>query len=214
MKYVLPDLPYPYDALEPYIDKRTMILHHTKHHQSYVDKLNSLLEGSPLLGKPIEELIATPQNIPADIRSEVEHNGGGHANHSFSWRSLSPASEKSPSSGALLNAIDAAFGSFTNLQEVFSTLSASHFASGWAWLCVDKSSKITVKATADHQSPLTEGLVPLLVLDLWEHAYYLKYQNRRAEYISAFWNVVDWAQVNKRWGKSQGTMLSAKNNRI
>jgi Fe-Mn family superoxide dismutase len=201
LKYTLPKLPYSYDALEPHIDKRTMILHHTAHHQSYVDKLNSLLADSIFADKPAEKLLVSLESIPSNIRTEVRHNAGGHANHSFFWPSLSPNSEKCPS-GNLLDAIERAFGSFVNLKERFSALFSPHFASGWAWVCLDKESRIILHTTADHDSPLTAGLVPLLVLDLWEHAYYLKFQNRRTEYIDAFWNMVNWTEVGKRFERS------------
>ncbi len=197
MRYVLPKLPYDYDALEPYIDKRTMILHHTAHHQGYVDKLNSILSASPLSEKPIEELLACLDSVPSNIRLEVRHNGGGHANHSFFWRSLTPPSHNNPST-TLSAAIDASFGGVATLKEKFSALSSSHFASGWAWVCLDKEGKMILTQTADHDSPWAIDLFPLLVLDLWEHAYYLKHQNRRAEYINSFWNVVNWAEMEKR----------------
>ncbi len=196
MAYQLPALPYAYDALEPHIDAQTMEIHHTKHHQAYITKVNAAVEGTELAAKSIEDLIRDLDRVPDTIRTAVRNNGGGHANHSLFWTVLSPQGGGSPS-GDLAAAINASFGSLENLQATFNDAAATRFGSGWAWLSVD-SGKLVVESTANQDSPLSAGRTPILGLDVWEHAYYLKYQNRRPEYISAFWHVVNWDEVAKR----------------
>ena len=197
MAYEVPPLPYAYDALEPHIDKATMEFHHDKHHQAYVDKANAALEGGPLDGKPIEEVIANLGDVPEDKRGAVRNNGGGHLNHSLFWESMSPNGGGAPD-GDLGNAIDAAFGSFDAFKEQFEAAGVARFGSGWAWLVVDGGT-LKITSTANQDSPLTDGQTPLLGNDVWEHAYYLKYQNRRPEYLKAWWNVVDWNKVAERY---------------
>jgi Fe-Mn family superoxide dismutase len=198
MPYELPPLPYAHNALEPSIDEQTMQIHHGKHHQTYVNNLNAALEKYPQLqGKPIEQLIADLDAIPEDIRTAVRNNGGGHANHSFFWTILAP-NAGGPPSGAIAEAIDAKFGSFDAFKEAFAKAATGRFGSGWAWL-VKSGDGVEVTSTANQDSPLMEGKTPLLGLDVWEHAYYLKYQNRRPEYITAWWNVVNWEEVARRY---------------
>ena len=195
MPYELPPLPYAHNALEPSIDEQTMQIHHGKHHQTYVNNLNAALEKHPQLqGKPIELLIADLNAIPEDIRTAVRNNGGGHANHAFFWTVMAP-NAGGPPTGAIAEAIDAKFGSFDAFKEAFAKAATGRFGSGWAWL-VKSGNGVDVTSTANQDSPLMEGKTPLLGLDVWEHAYYLKYQNRRADYIAAWWNVVNWAEVN------------------
>ncbi len=203
MAYTLPELPYAYAALEPHVDARTMEIHHTKHHQTYITNVNKALEGSDLAAKPVESLIADLAVVPEAIRGAVRNNGGGHANHSLFWTVMGPGKGGSPG-GDLAAAIDATFGSFEAFKEKFATAAATRFGSGWAWLVVD-GGKLAVGSTANQDSPLmgTEvagiGGIPILGLDVWEHAYYLNYQNRRPDYVSAFWNVVDWDAVAARF---------------
>lgn len=195
MKHTLPTLSYAYDALEPYIDARTMEIHHTKHHQAYIDKLNAALAGRPeLADKPLEALLADLDALPADIRTAVRNHGGGHANHTLFWTVIGPGQGGRPE-GDLAAAIERAFGSFDAFKTQFADAAAGRFGSGWAWLVKDKAGKLSIESTANQDSPLMEGKKPLLGLDVWEHAYYLKYQNRRPEYIGAFWNIVNWQQV-------------------
>ncbi|MCK9251596.1 MAG: superoxide dismutase [Eubacteriales bacterium] len=195
MKHTLPTLNYAYDALEPYIDARTMEIHHTKHHQAYIDKLNAALAGRPeLADKPLEALLADLDALPADIRTAVRNHGGGHANHTLFWTVIGPGQGGRPQ-GDLAAAIDRAFGSFDAFKAQFADAAAGRFGSGWAWLVKDKDGKLSIDSTANQDSPLMAGKTPLLGLDVWEHAYYLKYQNRRPEYIGAFWNIVNWQQV-------------------
>ncbi len=198
MAFELPQLPYAYDALEPHIDKETMNIHHTKHHNAYVTNLNNALEGhDDLLSKSIEELIANLDAVPEAARAAVRNNGGGHANHSLFWELLSADGGGSPT-GALAEAIDAKFGSFDAFKEEFTKAATTRFGSGWAWLSVSNG-EIEVSSTPNQDSPIMEGKTPLLGLDVWEHAYYLNYQNRRPDYIGAFWNVVNWNEVSKRY---------------
>ncbi len=197
MAYSLPELPFAYDALEPHIDAKTMEIHHSKHHNGYVTKVNAALEGTPLADKPIEEVIADMGSVPADKKTAVQNNGGGHANHSLFWSILSGSGGGAPS-GALGEAIDSTFGSFDKFKEEFSKAAATRFGSGWAWLSVD-GGKLVVESTANQDNPLMEGRTPIAGLDVWEHAYYLNYQNRRPDYIAAFFNVVDWDAVAKRY---------------
>jgi Fe-Mn family superoxide dismutase len=193
-----PPLPYPYDALEPHIDTRTMQIHHDKHHQGYVNKLNAALEGHPdLQAKSVEELLSDLDALPESIRTAVRNNGGGHANHTLFWPSMSPDGGGEPE-GALAEAINATFGSFSAFKEQFSQAAATRFGSGWAWLCVDGGGSLQVLSTPNQDSPLSQGLTPILGLDVWEHAYYLNYQNRRPDYIAAFWNIVNWDEVALR----------------
>ena len=200
MVYKLPELPYAYDALEPHIDKETMNIHHTKHHNAYVTNLNKALEGNEeLLSKSIEDLIADLDAVPEAKRTAVRNNGGGHANHSLFWELLSADGGGTPT-GALAEAIDKKFGSFDKFKEQFAAAGATRFGSGWAWLILNDG-ELEIMSTANQDSPLMEGKTPILGLDVWEHAYYLNYQNRRPDYMAAFWNVVNWDEVAKRFGK-------------
>lgn len=202
MTYTLPDLPYAYDALEPHIDVETMHLHHDKHHNTYVTNLNAAIEKHPELGtKSVEELIADMDSIPEDIRTAVRNNGGGHANHSFFWEIMAPNAGGAPT-GDIKEAIDASFGSFDKLKEEFKTAATGRFGSGWAWLVLNNG-KLEITSTANQDSPLMDGKTPVLGLDVWEHAYYLNYKNVRPEYIDAFWNVVNWDEVNKRFAAAK-----------
>jgi len=198
MPYKLPDLPYAYDALEPHIDARTMEIHHKKHHQGYTNKVNAALEGHEFAELPIEKVLSRINEVPEDIRQNVVNNGGGFANHKLFWTILSPNGGGKPG-GALASAIDEEFGSFDNFKEKFSTTSAGQFGSGWGWLVVDNSNGLKVISTANQDSPLMNGLNPIMGLDVWEHAYYLHYQNRRPDYIQSFWNIVNWEQVEKNY---------------
>ncbi|MFW5839631.1 MAG: superoxide dismutase [Planctomycetota bacterium] len=202
MHYELPKLSYPYDALEPHIDARTMEIHHTKHHAGYVNKLNSALEGQGTLhALSLDEILFDIRIVPEDIRQAVRNNGGGHHNHSLFWEILSPDGGGSPS-GELAEAIRKSFGSAESFREKFSQAAASRFGSGWAWLGVNGSGHLEVLSTANQDSALMYGIVPILGLDVWEHAYYLNYQNRRADYINAFWSLVDWSAVNQKYLKA------------
>jgi superoxide dismutase, Fe-Mn family len=202
MSYTLPDLPYAKDALEPHIDAKTMEIHHGKHHKGYVDKVNAALEGHELADKPIEYVLKNIDDVPADKKQAVINNGGGHANHSLFWTILSPKGGGSPG-GTIGTDIDTSFGSFDKFRDEFSNAAATRFGSGWAWLCVDASGSLNVMSTANQDSPYMHGLIPVLGLDVWEHAYYLKYQNRRPDYIEAFWNLVDWDKVNELYEKAK-----------
>lgn len=198
MTYTLPDLPYAYDALEPHIDVETMHLHHDKHHNTYVTNLNAAIEKHPELGeKSIDDLVADLANVPEDIRTAVRNNGGGHANHTFFWEIMGPNAGGEPT-GAVKDAIDAKFGSFDKFKEEFAAAATGRFGSGWAWLVVNNG-ELEIMSTANQDSPLTEGKTPVLGIDVWEHAYYKKYSNVRPDYIKAFWNVVNWDEVNKRY---------------
>ncbi|HBL8309263.1 TPA: superoxide dismutase [Enterococcus faecium] len=198
MTYTLPDLPYAYDALEPYIDEETMHLHHDKHHNTYVTNLNSAIEKYPELGeKTIEELLSDMDAIPTDIKTAVRNNGGGHANHSFFWEIMAPNAGGEPT-GEIKEAINEAFGDFSSFKEEFKKAAAGRFGSGWAWLVMENG-KLAITSTANQDSPLMEGKTPILGFDVWEHAYYLKYKNVRPDYIAAFWNVINWDEVNKRF---------------
>jgi Fe-Mn family superoxide dismutase len=200
MPFSLPPLPYPYDALEPHIDKLTMEIHHTKHHAAYVNNLNKALESAPELAhKSLEELLANNCAIvPEKIRTAVRNHGGGHINHSFFWEIMGPKAGGQPR-GKLAEAIAQTFGSFEKFKEKFTEAALGRFGSGWAWLVLTPQKKLEVYSTANQDSPLMEGKIPILGLDVWEHAYYLKYQNRRADYVQAWWNVVNWAAVEKRF---------------
>jgi Fe-Mn family superoxide dismutase len=201
MAYSLPELPYAYDALEPHIDARTMEIHHTKHHQAYINKVNAAIEGSDLASKSIEDLVSGIASVPADKQGPVRNNGGGHANHSLFWTVMSASGGGAPS-GDLAAAIDAELGGFDAFKEAFSNAAATRFGSGWAWLSVD-GGKLVVESTPNQDSPLMEGRTPILGLDVWEHAYYLNYQNRRPDYVAAFFNVVNWDEVASRFAAAK-----------
>jgi len=215
MKFELPKLPYAYDALEPYIDSRTMELHHAKHHRAYVDKLNAAIEKHPAYdgapaadefkaGKPelrvLEEWLADPNSVPEDVRAAVRNNGGGHFNHSFFWKSMAPTGQggRGEPEGRLSEAIEKSLGGFAKFKEDFSKAAAGVFGSGWAWLAVENGN-LAIVTTSNQDSPIAKGQKPLLCLDVWEHAYYLKYQNRRPEYIDAWWNVVNWREAERNF---------------
>jgi Fe-Mn family superoxide dismutase len=196
MAYTLPDLPYGYDALEPYIDVETMHLHHDKHHNTYVTNLNAAIEKYPELAEQsVEELVSNLNELPEDIRTAVRNNGGGHANHSFFWKIMAPNAGGEPT-GAIKEAIEDAFGSFEKMKEEFKTAATGRFGSGWAWL-VMANGKLEITSTPNQDSPLKDGKKPIIGLDVWEHAYYLKYKNVRPDYIAAFWDVVNWDQANE-----------------
>lgn len=201
MAFELPKLPYTYDALEPYIDEATMTIHHTKHHQAYVDNLNKALEKYPqYYDKKIEEILADSESLPTDIKQAVINHGGGHYNHSFFWRIM--AREKSEPKGELLKALETTFGTLDKFKEDFSSKAMGVFGSGWAFLIKTPEGKLALKRHSFQNSPIMRGNVPLLAIDVWEHAYYLKYQNRRAEYVEAWWNVVNWREVEKNFTSS------------
>ena len=197
MPFSLPALPYAHDALEPHIDGKTMEIHHGKHHQAYINNANAALEGTEWAGKPVGDVLANLDAIPEDIRGTVRNNAGGHANHSLFWTILAPAGKGGGGTpgGALAEAIIGLCGSFDAFKEQFAKAAATRFGSGWAWLTVDRSGKLKVESTPNQDSPISEGRTPILGLDVWEHAYYLNYQNRRPDYIAAFWNVVNWGKV-------------------
>ncbi len=197
MPYEVPPLPYDYGALEPHIDEQTMRLHHDKHHQTYVDKANAALEGTEWADRPIEEVLQSLDQIPQDKRTAVRNNGGGHYNHTLFWEIMSPDGGGEPS-GELARAIETTFGTFDSFRDEFSAAATNHFGSGWAWLVVHDG-HLDIISTPNQDSPLMEGRTPILGLDVWEHAYYLKYQNKRPDYIAAFWNVVNWDEVNRRY---------------
>jgi Fe-Mn family superoxide dismutase len=197
MAHSLPPLPYPSDALEPHIDKQTMEIHHGKHHNAYVTNLNAALEKHPQLqSKSIEDLLRGINSVPEDIRTAVRNNGGGHANHSMFWQIMGPKAGGAPT-GAIADAIKSAFGGFDTFKEEFKKAGVGRFGSGWAWL-IDNGGRLTIESSANQDSPLMENKKIVMGLDVWEHAYYLKYQNRRPDYIDAWWNVVNWTEVNKR----------------
>jgi superoxide dismutase, Fe-Mn family len=196
--YTLPSLPYNFDALEPHIDAKTMEIHHGKHHQAYIDKLNAAVESHPDLSeKPVEELLREIESVPADVKTAVQNHGGGHANHSLFWTLLSPS--KTELEGDLEDAIKSAFGEVAQFKQDFEAGAMARFGSGWQWLVVTKAGDLKQYSTTNQDSPLMQGDTPILGLDVWEHAYYLKYQNRRADYAAAFWNVVNWDEVARRF---------------
>lgn len=201
MPHQLPPLPYAFDALEPHIDAQTMEIHHSKHHQTYVNNLNAALEGQPWAELPVEELLRRLSEVPAELRPAVINNGGGHANHSLFWDVMSPTGGGRPE-GELAEAIEAELGGFERFKEAFTKAALSRFGSGWAWLSVTRAKRLLVESSANQDSPLMQGNTPILGLDVWEHAYYLRYQNRRPEYIGAFYNVIDWAEVGRRYRQS------------
>lgn len=202
MTYKLPDLPYAYDALEPYIDEETMKLHHDKHHNTYVENVNKALEGhEDLQNLAIEELMVKLNEVPEDIRTAVRNNGGGHANHSLFWEVLSPEGGGEPT-GALADAINSAFGSFDKFKTELETAATGQFGSGWGWLVVDNGD-LKVTSTPNQDSPYTDGQTPIFGVDVWEHAYYLNYQNVRADYVKAIWNIVNWDEVARRYEEAK-----------
>ena len=200
MTHTLPPLPYDYSALEPHIDARTMEIHHSKHHQTYVNNLNAALEKAPeLQNRSLDDLLRGIDSVPESIRTAVRNNGGGHWNHTMFWQIMSPNSGGEPG-GAVGSAISASFGDFASFREKFNAAAVGRFGSGWAWLVRDGSGKLAIESTPNQDNPLMAGKHAVLGLDVWEHAYYLKYQNRRADYIQAWWNVVNWGEVEKRFG--------------
>ncbi|KQY86714.1 MULTISPECIES: superoxide dismutase [Paenibacillus] len=203
MAFQLPALPYANDALEPHIDAQTMEIHHDRHHNTYVTNLNAALESAPeLQEKSLEDLIANLDSVPESIRTAVRNNGGGHANHSLFWEIIGPNGGGAPT-GDIAAAIDSELGGFDKFKEDFAKAATTRFGSGWAWLVVGKDGKLSITSTPNQDSPLFEGLTPVLGLDVWEHAYYLKYQNKRPDYIGAFWNVINWDEVNKRYAAAK-----------
>ncbi|MFB4392559.1 MULTISPECIES: superoxide dismutase [unclassified Pseudomonas] len=198
MPYTLPALPYAYDALEPHIDTQTMEIHHTKHHQTYINNLNAAVEGTEWADWPVEKLVAAVKQLPEKLQGAVINQGGGHANHTLFWTVMSPKGGGQPQ-GQVAQAIDAHLGGFDSFKEAFTKAALSRFGSGWAWLSVTPAKTLVVESSGNQDSPLMNGNTPILGLDVWEHAYYLKYQNRRPEYIGAFYNVVDWAEVERRY---------------
>lgn len=199
MAHQLPALPYPANALEPHIDEQTMNIHHDRHHNTYVTNLNAALESAPeLQDKSVEELISNLDAVPENIRTAVRNNGGGHANHTLFWEIIGPNGGGNPT-GAIASAIDSELGGFDKFKEDFAKAATTRFGSGWAWLVVGKDGKLAVTSTPNQDNPLQDGQTPVLGLDVWEHAYYLKYQNKRPDYIAAFWNVINWDEVNKRY---------------
>ncbi|GER84587.1 MAG: superoxide dismutase [Thermogemmatispora sp.] len=200
MAFELPPLPYSFDALEPHIDAQTMQIHHDKHHGTYVANLNSALEGHPFANLPVEEVLRRINEVPENVRTAVRNNGGGHANHSMFWRIMKPNGGGQPS-GDLAKAIEQTFGSFENFKAQFNDTGLKRFGSGWVWLVLDKQGKLQVISTANQDSPYMDGLYPVMGNDVWEHAYYLKYQNRRADYLNAWWNVVNWEEIERRYAE-------------
>ncbi|KPQ25748.1 MAG: superoxide dismutase, Fe-Mn family [Halomonas sp. HL-48] len=198
MAHTLPELPYAYDALEPHIDAMTMEIHHSRHHNTYVTNLNAALEGTGLEDVPVEELVSNLDRVPEDKRQPVINNGGGHANHSMFWQMMSPNGGGQPQ-GGVAKAIDAELGGLESFQDAFKKAALGRFGSGWAWLSVTPEKKLVVENTLNQDSPLMHGNTPVLGLDVWEHAYYLKYQNKRPDYVSAFFNVVNWEDVERRY---------------
>jgi Fe-Mn family superoxide dismutase len=203
MAYETPDLPYDYAALEPHIDEATMRVHHDKHHATYVSNANAALEGTEWADRPVEDVLQNLDSLPADKQGPVRNNAGGHYNHSLFWTSMSPSGGGEPH-GALGDAINSAFGSFADFQAQFKDAGLKRFGSGWAWLVHD-GSDLAIVSTANQDSPLSDGKTPLLGVDVWEHAYYLKYQNRRPDYIDAWWNVVDWDAIGERYAAAGGS---------
>jgi Fe-Mn family superoxide dismutase len=206
MAFELPPLPYDYSALEPYIDEQTMHLHHDKHHQAYVTNLNNALQGqSQFENLPIEELIRRINEVPESIRTAVRNNGGGHLNHSMFWQIMKPNGGGEPT-GPLASAVTSTFGSFDNFKTQFNDAGVKRFGSGWAWLVMDRAGALSVISTANQDSPLMDGMLPIMGNDVWEHAYYLKYQNRRPDYLAAWWNVVNWDEIARRYQQARGGM--------
>jgi len=204
MSYTLPELPYAYDALEPHIDAKTMEIHHAKHHQTYINNINAGIEGTEWEDLSVEELVSKANQVPEDLKNNVINNGGGHANHSLFWTVMSPSGGGNPQ-GEIAQAIDKELGGFEAFKEAFTKAALTRFGSGWAWLSVAPDQTIIIESSANQDSPLMHGNTPILGLDVWEHAYYLKYQNRPPEYIAAFFNVVNWKEVNRRYLEALST---------
>jgi Fe-Mn family superoxide dismutase len=204
MAYTVPDLPYDYDALEPHIDEQTMRVHHDKHHQAYVDKANAALEGTEWAEKPVEEVLKNLDALPSDKQGPVRNNAGGHYNHTLFWQWMSPDGGGEPA-GELADAINRKFGSFDEFKTKFKEAGIARFGSGWAWLVADGSGGVDITTTPNQDNPISEGQTPLLGIDVWEHAYYLKYQNRRPDYIDAWWNTVDWGKVADGFSAASGS---------
>lgn len=202
MPFELPALPYAYEALEPHIDTETMTIHHTKHHAAYVNNLNKAIEGTEWASKTIEEILTSLDSVPENVRAAVRNNGGGHANHSMFWTIMGPNTGGEPT-GELAAAINSTFGDFASFKDKFKAAAASRFGSGWAWLVVDKAGNLVVTSTPNQDNPISDGHKPILGLDVWEHAYYLKYQNRRPDYVDAWWNVVNWAKVAELYAQAK-----------
>ncbi|HEX7336599.1 MAG TPA: superoxide dismutase [Gemmatimonadales bacterium] len=210
MAFTLPPLPYDYKALEPHIDEQTMRLHHDKHHAAYVNNLNAALEPHTDLQKmPIEELLANLSKVPEAVRAKVRNNGGGHFNHTIFWEMMAPGGAKEPG-GALADAINKAFGSLPAFKEQFGKACVDRFGSGWGWLISDRSGKLSIESTPNQDTPIMEGKVPVLGCDVWEHAYYLKYQNRRPDYVASWWNVVNWTDISRRFEKAQSREMARR----
>ncbi|PXX99489.1 superoxide dismutase [Halomonas sp. LBP4] len=203
MPHTLPELPYGYDALEPHIDAMTMEIHHTRHHQTYINNLNGALEGTGLEEVPVDELLASLDRVPEEKRQAVINNGGGHSNHSMFWLMMSPNGGGAPK-GKVAAAIDSELGGFDAFKEAFTKAALGRFGSGWAWLSVSPDGKLVVENTLNQDSPISHGNTPVLGLDVWEHAYYLKYQNKRPDYVAAFFNVIDWDEVERRYQQATG----------
>jgi Fe-Mn family superoxide dismutase len=203
MAFELPPLPYDYNALEPYIDTQTMQLHHDKHHAAYVNNLNAAVKGTQFENMSVEDVVRHINEVPENIRTAVRNNGGGHVNHSMFWQIMKPNGGGAPT-GDLANAINATFGSLDQLKAAFNDAGAKRFGSGWAWLVLDGNSKLQVISTANQDSPFMDGFYPIMGNDVWEHAYYLKYQNRRPEYLSAWWNVLNWDEIGRRYNLARG----------
>jgi superoxide dismutase, Fe-Mn family len=204
MAFTLPPLPYDYKALEPHIDEQTMRLHHDKHHAAYVNNLNAALEPHPdLQKKSVEEILANLTQVPEAIRTKVRNNGGGHANHTIFWEMMAPGGAKEPG-GTLAEAINQTFGTLATFKEKFAQACIDRFGSGWGWLTADRSGKLAIESTPNQDTPIMDGKTPVLGCDVWEHAYYLKYQNRRPDYVASWWNVVNWTVIAKRFEKARG----------
>jgi Fe-Mn family superoxide dismutase len=203
MAFEVPPLPYDYNGLEPYIDTQTMQLHHDKHHAAYVTNLNNAIQGHPFANLPVEQIVTRLNELPDNIRTAVRNNAGGHINHTMFWQIMKPNGGGEPT-GELATAINAKFGSFENFKTAFNDAGVKRFGSGWAWLVLDKSGNLSVISTANQDSPLIDGYYPVMGNDVWEHAYYLKYQNRRPEYLAAWWNVVNWDEVSSRYARAKG----------
>jgi superoxide dismutase, Fe-Mn family len=208
MAYEVPDLPYAYNALEPHIDEQTMRIHHDKHHQAYVDKANGALEGTEWADKPVEEVLANLSSLPGDKQTVVRNNAGGHANHSLFWTILSGDGGGMPS-GDLADAINSTFGSFDDLKKQLTDAGVNRFGSGWSWLVIDDGGALKVTSTANQDSPIMDGQTPILGIDVWEHAYYLKYQNKRPDYLAAIFNVIDWSAVAERYTAARSARATA-----
>ncbi|HLI87742.1 MAG TPA: superoxide dismutase [Ktedonobacteraceae bacterium] len=203
MAFELPPLPYDYNALEPYIDTQTMQIHHDKHHGTYVNNLNAAVQGTRFADLAVDDLLRRINEVPENIRTAVRNNGGGHSNHSMFWQIMKPHGGGQPS-GDLANAINAKFGSFDAFKAALNDAGAKRFGSGWAWLVLDSGGNLQVISTANQDSPLMDGLYPIMGVDVWEHAYYLKYQNRRPEYLNAWWNVLNWDEIERRYAQARG----------